>query len=53
MADNEPIVLVHKELPDVEYVAVNEDQADVLAASGWKRQSKSAAKAAASKSEEN
>jgi hypothetical protein len=46
----EPIVLVHKDLPDAEYVAVNEDQADALKASGWKR--KPTTKAATAKTEE-
>lgn len=49
MAD-EPIVLIHKDLPGAEYVAVNEDQAAALAESGWKR--KSTTKAAAAKTEE-
>lgn len=31
------IVLIHDELGDAEYVAVDEDQAAVLALSGWKR----------------
>lgn len=46
----EPIVLVHKDLPDAEYVAVNEDQAEALKASGWKL--KPNTKATAAKTEE-
>lgn len=44
------IVLIHPDLKDAEYVAVNEDQADALAASGWKR--KPTTKATAAKTEE-
>lgn len=45
------VVLVNKiDGKDVEYVAVNEDQADALEASGWKR--KSTNKAASAKNEE-
>lgn len=53
MADTDegPIVLVHPKLEGAEYTAVNENQAAVLELSGWKRQSKAAA-AAAAKNEE-
>jgi hypothetical protein len=40
---NEPVVLVHKDLPGQEYVTTNLDLVETLAESGWKRQSKAAA----------
>lgn len=44
------IVLIHPDQPGVEFEAVDEDQAETLAGSGWKR--KSTPKAAAAKTEE-
>lgn len=48
---SDPIVLVHPDLPDAEFVAVDKDQADALKASGWKRKP-ATSKAAAAKNEE-
>lgn len=39
----EPVVLVHKDLPDQTYTTSNPDLVETLAASGWKKQSKAAA----------
>lgn len=44
------LVLIHPDLKDVEFVAVDKDQAEVLKASGWKR--KPTTKAAAASNEE-